>query len=186
MAARRRGGLASSGVALLAARAAAAAREERMRKRTEMKNHGSAAGTIRMHSIVFALLVLCLRPSGLGAETQRPNSIVFLVDDVGYADIGVQEAEGFRTPNLDRMADEGMRLNDFYIHPVCGLTRAAPMTGCYAMRVGEVDNRKHPHPVLHPEEVTIAEVLKAAGYASGMIGKWHLAGEHKPGIWPHT
>ncbi|GAB6167051.1 sulfatase [Thermostilla marina] len=117
-------------------------------------------------------------------DVRRPNFIVFLMDDVGYGDIGVQGAKGFQTPNIDRMAAEGMRFTDFYVHPVCGVTRAALMTGCYAMRVGEVGNVKHQHPVLHPQEITVAELLKQAGYATALIGKWHLAGEHRPGTWP--
>ncbi len=125
-----------------------------------------------------------LTPTPNPGTQRRPNLILFLVDDVGYADIGVQGAEGFKTPNLDRMAAEGMRLTDFYVHPVCGVTRASLMTGCYAMRVGEIDNTKHGHPILHPGEVTIAEVLKTAGYATGMIGKWHLAGTPQKGVWP--
>jgi len=106
----------------------------------------------------------------------RPNFVVFLVDDVGYGDIGCFGNEIIKTPNLDRMATEGVKFTDFYVHPVCGVTRAALMTGCYAMRVGEVGNRKHGHPVLHPEETTIAEVLRPAGYATALIGKWHLGG----------
>jgi arylsulfatase len=120
---------------------------------------------------------------------RRPNFIVFLVDDVGYADIGVQGATGFQTPNLDRMAAEGMRFSDFYVHPVCGVTRAALMTGCYAMRVAEVNNTKNGHPVLHADEITMAEVLKSAGYATGMIGKWHLAGgqgKSSPDLMPNA
>ncbi|MHC4406658.1 MAG: sulfatase family protein, partial [Planctomycetota bacterium] len=114
----------------------------------------------------------------------KPNFIIFLVDDVGYADVGVQGAEGFETPHLNRMAREGTRFTDFYVHPVCGVTRAALMTGCYAMRVAEVDNVKNGHPVLHPDEITIAEVLRGAGYATGMIGKWHLAGGGRRGGYP--
>lgn len=114
----------------------------------------------------------------------QPNFVVFLVDDVGYADVGVQGAEGFKTPNLDRMAAEGTRLTSFYVHPVCGVTRAALMTGCYAMRVAEVNNTKHGHPVLHPREITIAEVLRGVGYATGMVGKWHLASGGRRDAYP--
>ena len=136
-------------------------------------------------SILLLSLVLCLWfPGPANAGEQPPNFIVFLMDDVGYADMGVQGAEGFRTPNFDRLAAEGTRLTDFYVHPVCGVTRAALMTGCYAMRVGEVKNTKHGHPILHPEEITLAEVLKTRGYATGLVGKWHLGGPGGDGFSP--
>lgn len=122
--------------------------------------------------------------------TRRPNLIIFLVDDVGYGDIGCFGGRRAKTPNLDRMATQGMKLTDFYVHPVCGVTRASLMTGCYAMRVAEVDNRKNGHPILHPKEITIAEVLKKAGYKTGMIGKWHLGGgrraKYPPELMPNA
>jgi len=112
------------------------------------------------------------------APPPRPNLIVFLMDDVGYADIGPFGAEGIATPHFDRVAAEGVKLTDFYVHPVCGVTRAALLTGCYAMRVAEHHNIKHGHPILHSDEITLAEVLKKAGYATALIGKWHLAGDY--------
>ena len=125
----------------------------------------------------LAVLLLAIAPlASADDEPRRPNVIVILVDDVGYADIGPFGAVGIKTPHLDRMAAEGMKFTDFYAHPVCGVTRAALMTGSYAMRIGEVGNRKVGHPVMHANEVTVAEVMKKAGYATGMIGKWHLAG----------
>ncbi|MGE3808694.1 MAG: sulfatase-like hydrolase/transferase, partial [Gemmataceae bacterium] len=126
--------------------------------------------------LLATCLLLNLAAPGSAAP---PNIVLILVDDVGYADIGVQGAKGFKTPNIDRLAAQGMRCTDYYTHPVCGVTRAALMTGCYSMRVGEVDNIKHQHPILHPDEHTIAELLKKQGYATGMIGKWHLAGPGK-------
>lgn len=105
--------------------------------------------------------------------------IVFFTDDQGYNDVGCFGSPDIETPNLDRMAREGTRLTDFYAMPVCGPSRAALMTGCYPIRVAEPRNRKGQHTILHPREITIAEVLKDAGYTTGMIGKWHLAGGRK-------
>jgi arylsulfatase A-like enzyme len=73
------------------------------------------------------------------------------------------------------MATEGVRLTSFYAQPVCGVSRAALMTGSYPIRVAEPGNVKRLHTVPHPREVTMAEVLEQAGYATGMMGKWHLA-----------
>lgn len=114
-----------------------------------------------------------------------PNFIVVLADDLGYADIGPFGATKHRTPALDRMAREGMRLTDFYSTcSVCTPSRASVLTGCYPRRVNmHVDekNRCVLFPAarkgLNPEEVTIAELLKARGYVTACFGKWHL-GDH--------
>ncbi len=105
----------------------------------------------------------------------KPNFVVILIDDMGYGDIGAFGSKVNRTPNLDRMAKEGMKLTSFYCAPLCSASRAQLMTGCYAKRVGIPD-------VLFPvrgtglsaEEKTIAELLKPQGYATMCIGKWHL------------
>jgi arylsulfatase len=118
-------------------------------------------------------------PRGLrGAETapQRPNFVLFFTDDQGYNDVGCFGAPDIRTPHLDRMAREGIRLTNFYAQAVCGPSRAALMTGCYPIRVGEPGNTKGQHTILHPQEITVGEVLQDAGYATALIGKWHLAG----------
>ncbi len=120
-----------------------------------------------------------LRAEAPAAGGRPPNFIVFFTDDQGYNDVGCFGSPDIETPNFDRMAREGTRLTDFYAMPVCGPSRAALMTGCYPIRVAEPGNRKNQHTILHPEEVTIAEVLKAAGYATGIIGKWHLAGPRR-------
>jgi len=123
-------------------------------------------------------------------SARRPNFIVFLTDDQGYNDVGCFGSPQIRTPRFDRMAAEGMRFTSFYAQPVCGPSRAALMTGCYPIRIAEPGNRKNQHNILHPKEITIAEVLKDAGYATALVGKWHLAGgrrnSYKPELMPNT
>ncbi|GAB5406517.1 MAG: sulfatase [Aureliella sp.] len=104
-----------------------------------------------------------------------PNFIVIFTDDQGYEDLGCYGSKSIATPRLDAMAAEGMRFTDFYAQPICGPSRAALMTGCYPMRVAERGNTKHVHPILHSDEITIAEILKQQGYATGCFGKWDLA-----------
>lgn len=104
------------------------------------------------------------------------NFIVILADDLGYGDLGCFGSPNIRTPRLDRMATEGIKLTSLYAEPFCGPARAALMTGCYPIRVAEPGNTKSQHPILHTREITVAELLKTRGYATAMIGKWDLAG----------
>jgi arylsulfatase A-like enzyme len=114
-----------------------------------------------------------------------PNFIVVFIDDMGYGDIGPFGATKHRTPVLDRMAKEGMRLTDFYSTcSVCTPSRSSLMTGCYPRRINmHVDENNlcvlfpAARKGLHPDEVTIADLLKSQGYATACIGKWHL-GDH--------
>jgi arylsulfatase len=123
------------------------------------------------------LLSLTAPITGQEPDSRRvPNIVVILTDDQGYNDLGCYGSPLVKTPHLDRMAAEGTRFTDFYVQPVCGVSRAALMTGCYPIRVAEVGNAKAGHPVLHPDEITMAEVLKTRGYATALVGKWHLAG----------
>ncbi len=119
-----------------------------------------------------------------GGQARPPNIIIVCTDDQGYADIGSQGAQGFRTPHLDRLAAEGVRFTDFYVSsPVCSASRAALLTGCYHERVG-ISGALGPHSTagLHPEETTIAELCRAQGYATAAVGKWHLG--HLPEFLP--
>ena len=116
------------------------------------------------------------------AAGERPNFVVIFTDDQGYQDIGCFGAPKIKTPNLDRMAAEGMKFTDFYVAaPICSPSRAALLTGCYPIRTG-VTRVLFPRDStgLKPGMKTIADVLKTRGYATACIGKWHLG--HKP---PH-
>ena len=128
-----------------------------------------------------ACLGLGALPLDLHASERPPNFIVILCDDLGYQDVGCFGAPLISTPNVDRMASEGIRFTDFYAAaPVCTPTRAALMTGCYPLRVG-LPKVLHPNSKIgiSSEEVTVAELLKTRGYATACIGKWHL-GHHRP------
>ena len=109
------------------------------------------------------------------AEPPKPNFIVILIDDMGYGDIGPYGSKLNRTPHLDRMAREGMRLTSFYAAPVCTPSRAQMMTGCYAKRVSLPNVLGPVCPIgISSKEHTIADLLKRQGYATMAIGKWHL------------
>jgi arylsulfatase A-like enzyme len=118
----------------------------------------------------------------LPAAERLPNFIIILCDNLGYGDIGCFGSPLHRTPNVDRLAKQGMRLTHCYAASgVCSPSRAALLTGCYPRRVGLHKNARGGavlQPVepigLNPDEVTIAEVLKTRGYATSIIGKWHL------------
>ena len=105
-----------------------------------------------------------------------PNVVIIFMDDMGYGDIGPFGAKGYATPNLDRMAAEGRKFTRFYVSsPVCSASRSALLTGCYHGRVGIHGALGPSSPLgLHPDEMTIAEVLKQKDYATCAVGKWHL------------
>ena len=117
-----------------------------------------------------------------GTPSARPNFIVILCDNLGYGDIEPFGSKLHRTPNLNRMAREGRLFTHFCVTSgVCTPSRASLLTGCYAQRIGMHFNprdgivlRPRSPYGLHPDEVTIAEVLRRQGYATGLIGKWHL------------
>lgn len=119
---------------------------------------------------------------------QKPNIIYILIDDLGYGELGVQgggAARGAPTPQIDRMARDGLLLNGFYSEPSCTPTRVALMTGRHPVRTGLTDVIFPGNPAgLSPKEVTVAELLSAEGYATAMFGKWHL-GEGEE-TWPHN
>ncbi len=123
------------------------------------------------------LLALLLTSLTLSAADQRPpNVVLILLDDLGYADLGCFGAEKIKTPNMDRLASEGMKFTSFYVaQAVCSASRAALMTGCYANRVGMQGALNHTSKEgIHPDEFLLPEVCKARGYATAAFGKWHL------------
>jgi len=141
------------------------------------------------------LMATVLTPIGISraaaddrpSSARLPNFVVILCDNLGYGDVGCFGSTKHRTPHIDRMAEQGTRLTGFYVTSgVCTPSRASLMTGCYPRRVGmqissqgmsvlrPVDSKG-----LHPDEITIAEVLKQQGYATACIGKWHL-GDQPP------
>ncbi|MFT5466953.1 MAG: arylsulfatase A [Verrucomicrobiales bacterium] len=112
----------------------------------------------------------------LHGQDRPPNIVVMFTDDQGYGDVGCYGAEGYETPNLDRLAAEGIKFTDFYVSsPVCSASRAALLTGCYHERVG-ISGALGPNSKigLNPEETTIADLCREKGYATCAVGKWHL------------
>lgn len=129
--------------------------------------------------LVLILIVSCSGGSRTGEESAQnlpPNIVIILTDDQGYQDVGVFGSPDIETPNLDRLASEGMRFTRFYVaQPVCSASRAALLTGCYSNRFG-INGALGPGSttVLAHDEVTIAEMLRPLGYATACFGKWHL------------
>ncbi len=118
------------------------------------------------------------------SKNAPPNFILIFCDDLGYGDIGVYGSQINRTPNIDKMAEEGLKLTSFYASAsVCTPSRASLMTGCYSQRVDMAESKAEgfrsvllarSQKGLNPAEITIAEILKDKGYATACIGKWHL------------
>lgn len=137
--------------------------------------------SLMMHpTVLIRVLVLAVLAAVPGlpalAEDRPPNVVLILADDLGYSDVGVYGAKGFSTPHLDQLAHEGIRFTDFHVaQAVCSASRAALMTGCYPNRVG-IEGAMEPwYKIgLHERELTFPEMMKQKGYATGMVGKWHL------------
>jgi arylsulfatase A len=131
-----------------------------------------------MNFIAIVVAVFLAFSSSLNAEETRggrPNIVLIFMDDLGYGDIGPFGSVKNRTPNLDRMAKEGMKLTSFYAATVCSVSRAQVMTGCYGQRVS-IPGVLSPGSAagINPHEQTVAELMKERGYATMCIGKWHL------------
>jgi len=128
---------------------------------------------------LLAMLLSMSAAAGVGAGNTapaKPNIVIIFTDDQGYADVGKFGAEGFSTPNLDRMADEGAVFRNFHVaQPVCSASRCALLTGCYPNRLG-IHGALGPKSTvgISDDETTLAQLLKQQSYATGMLGKWHL------------
>jgi arylsulfatase A len=138
-----------------------------------------------MRLTVFTLIIALLSnfPARAADAPRPPNLVIILADDLGYGDLGCYGHPSIRTPNLDRMAAEGMRFTDFYASAVvCTPSRAGLLTGRYAVRAGLASDKRRvffPNSAngLPATEITIADLLRKQGYATAQIGKWHL-GHH--------
>jgi arylsulfatase A-like enzyme len=130
---------------------------------------------------VLLSLLFCLISAHAQLAGKRPNIIFIITDDQGYGDISAHGNPVLKTPNLDRLHAEGVRFTDFHVSPTCAPTRSALLTGRHEFRNG-VTHTIHERERLAPGAVTLAQVLKKAGYSTGIFGKWHLGDE--PAYWP--
>ncbi|HXT59158.1 MAG TPA: arylsulfatase [Pirellulales bacterium] len=140
-----------------------------------MPQHG------RTTTFAFAALGLTFWLSGALAAQEnqaRPNVILVMTDDQGYGDLGAHGNPKIKTPNLDRFARQSVEFSQFYVCPVCSPTRSSLLTGRYNYRTGVVDTFVG-RSLMFADEVTLAEMLGAAGYRTGIFGKWHL-GDNYP------
>lgn len=141
---------------------------------------------IKIFSFLLFAVSVAAYSEGICQITKKPNIVILLADDLGYADLSCYGSKEVKTPVLDKLAAEGMRFTDFYAaSAVCSPSRAALMTGRFSVRAG-VYSWIHPSQKmhLHRDEITIAEILKQAGYTTAHMGKWHLGYDLEDGSGP--
>ena len=126
-------------------------------------------------NVIIVVLILLTSCNG---NRQKPNVILVITDDQGFGDIAANGNPWIKTPNMDKLWEESVRLTDYHVSPTCAPTRSALMTGRYNDRVG-VWHTVTGRTLLRENEVTMARVFEDNGYATGMFGKWHL-GDNYP------
>lgn len=129
----------------------------------------------------LAVLLLHAMVAVTAELPKQPNIVLIFVDDQGYGDVGCFGAQGFKTPSLDRLAQQGKRFTDFYVaQPVCTASRAALMSGCYSNRIGLFGALNHQSNIgIAESEILLPELCKSRGYATAIYGKWHLGHRDK-------
>ena len=132
----------------------------------------------RFHVTALLLLLPLLALQGAETSGKRPNILFILTDDQGYGDLSAHGNPVLKTPNLDRLRAESLRFTDFMVSPTCAPTRSAIQTGRHEFRNG-VTHTILERERMDPKAVTIAQVLKSAGYVNGIFGKWHLGDERE-------
>src|SRR5262245_36105969 len=126
--------------------------------------------------VVLALMLVFHRPVAGQPAAGRPNIVHIVADDLGWKDVGFNGCSDVKTPNLDKLAGEGVKFSQFYVQPMCTPTRAAILTGRYPFRYG-LQTAVIPSVAtygLDTEEFLLSQCLKDAGYYTAIIGKWHL------------
>ena len=128
-----------------------------------------------MYTRKFLLMILACGFSfaSIAQKNIHPNVILIITDDQGYGDLGINGNSLIKTPVIDRFAKQSLRFNDFHVSPVCAPTRSSLMTGRYSLRTG-IRDTYNGGATMASSEITIAEILKQAGYQTGLFGKWHL------------
>jgi len=128
---------------------------------------------MNMRKFLLMILACGFSFASIAQKNIHPNVILIITDDQGYGDLGISGNSLIKTPVIDRFAKQSLRFNDFHVSPVCAPTRSSLMTGRYSLRTG-IRDTYNGGATMASSEITIAEILKQAGYRTGLFGKWHL------------